>query len=128
MAGSLVGPAPWQAYLPWREAFYALLDPALYTPAWLDGEVACGRFHLFTGAHSAILCSLKSFPTGLKEIHGEAAVGKLGEISSHLIPQAETWAKSIGCRSASISSREGWAKVLNRQGYSIYQTTMRKAL
>lgn len=126
MAEPLLTPATWAEYQKFRAAFHAVIDPDLYTPAWLDGEVATQRFILFTGQDSAILCSVKQYPTGLKELQGELAVGKLREIASVLIPIAEKWALMRGCKSASIQSREGWARVL--KDYNLYQTTIRKAL
>lgn len=128
MAKPLVRPSPWEHWPKWREQFHAILDPALYTLAWLDGEVACGRMILFASANSAILCSIKVYPTGYREIQGEAATGKLFDIVEHLIPSAENWARAIGCQSAQIQSREGWVRQMKKRGYSHYQTTIRKAL
>lgn len=125
MASALVG--GWAEYQRFRKAFHELLDPELYPAAWLDGEVACERMHLFCSDSSAMLCSVKSYPSGLKEVHAEAAVGKLGEIAN-LIPFIETWARAHGCKAASVQSREGWVRVLQRFGYGHYQTTLRKAL
>lgn len=119
-------PETWLAYQRFREQFHAILDENYYPASWLDGEIACGRMVLFTADSSAILVSVKTFPSGLKEVHGEAAVGKHAEIVRILIPRAEKWAKSIGCASASISSRMGWVKML--PDYQIYQTTIRKSL
>jgi hypothetical protein len=121
-------PDDWNAYQRWRARFHAALDPALHTPAWLDGEVACGRLALFTAADSAIIASVKTYPTGLKEVQGELAVGKRAEIVGSLIPRCERWAQATGCRSAQISSREGWTKIMRSHGYNTYQTTIRKAL
>lgn len=126
MAKPPLTPSGWAEYQKFRAAFHAVLDPELYTPAWLDGEVATGRFILFTGDESAILCTVKQYPTGLKELQGELAVGTLREIASDLIPIAEKWALMRGCKSASIQSREGWGRVL--KDYQFYQTTIRKAL
>lgn len=124
MGGGLKG---WPEYLRWRDAFHAALDPALYPAAWLDGEVACGRMLLFANADAAMLCSIKVYPSGLKQICSELATGKLGAITD-LIPSIETWARLAGCRLADVSSREGWGKVLKRYGYEPYQLTLRKAL
>lgn len=114
----------WAEYQRFRSDFHALLDLMLYTPEWLDGEVATGRFMLIAGKNSAILFSLKLYPTGYKEIHGEAATGKLSEITGDLIPQAERYGQSIGCHGTQISSREGWGKIL--KSYQKYQITVRK--
>lgn len=116
----------WQDYQRFRADFHAMIDPLLYTPGWLDGEVACGRFLLIAGKNSAILFSVKSYPTGFKEIQGEAAVGKQAEIVGDLIPRAMQYGKAIGCHAAQISSRAGWSKLLKSSGFEVYQTSIRK--
>jgi hypothetical protein len=129
MAGALlVKTGDWADYLRFRDAFHGILDTAYYPADWLDCEVATGRFKLFTGEHSAILVSVKVFPSGLKELQGEAGVGKLAELVGDLIPAALNWARSIGCQSAQISSREGWVKQMRKHGFELYQTTIRRAL
>lgn len=120
--------APWQDYLRWRSDFHDVLEPEFYTPDWLDGEVACGRMHLFCSEQSAILVSIKTYPTGLKEVHGEVAAGKLGDIVANLIPLIEIWARARGCSVATIQSREGWVRAMKRSGYNLHQSIIRKAL
>jgi hypothetical protein len=112
----------------WRLAFTALLDPALYPAHWLDEQVAIGEFILFTGAESAILTSIRTYPSGLREIHGQAAVGELREIVSALIPLAEQFGKQHGCVFASIASRPGWSRMMAPYGYETHQVEIRKAL
>lgn len=124
MASAVVN---WPEYLRFRDAFAAALDPRFYPISWLDGEVACGRMLLLTGEHSAILFSVKTYPSGLKELHGELAVGELPEIISALIPSAEQFGKAIGCVTATIQSRPGWVKVMRDQGYELHQAEIRKA-
>lgn len=126
MGGSVNGPEPWSNYLPWRDAFHAMLDPALYPAAWLDGEVACGRMLLFSTPDAAILASVKTYPSGLKELEGQAATGKLSDIVGNLIPASLRWAQSIGCKSAVIESRKGWVKML--PDFKVHQTRIRKVL
>lgn len=116
----------WPEYLRFREQFIEILDPNLYTPEWLDMMVYTGQFYLFTSGESAILASIKVYPTGLKELQGEAAVGNLGEIARKTIPLAEDFGRSQGCSLAVIQSREGWSKVL--KNYKTYQTCIRRAL
>ena len=115
-------------YLRWRNDFVALLDPKFYPAAWLDDQVASGEFMLFSCEKSAILVSVRQYPTGLKEVHGQAAVGELREVVSVLIPSAIEWAKSIGCSWATIESREGWSRVLKDEGWEPHQLALRKSL
>lgn len=118
----------WNAYVRFRPEFIEVLDPALYSPEWLDAMVFTGQFHLFTAENSAILAAIKVYPTGFKELEGQAAVGNLDEIVRQLIPQAEDFARSQGCSAAVIESRAGWAKTMKRYGYHLHQTAIRKAL
>ena len=118
----------WREYQRFRSQFKEVLDPATHTIEWLDMMLWSGQFRLFTSEKSAILTSIKVYPTGIKELHGEIAIGNLGEIVRQLIPQAEAFARTQGCKIAVIQSREGWAKAMKRFGYNLHQTSIRKAL
>lgn len=118
----------WPEYLRFRDAFASVLDPAFYPLEWLDGEVACGRMLLLSAEHSAILFSVKTYPSGLKELQGELAVGNIRDIVSDLIPRAEAFGKEIGCSVAVIQSREGWKSAMRDHGYKLHQTAIRKFL
>lgn len=110
----------------WQDAFAPILDPRFYTMEWLTAEIWSGRMRLFTGENSAILVSLKLYPTGLKECQIEAAAGELNELVSSSIREVEQWASEQGCETVVIQSREGWQKVMKSQGYLPYQTAIRK--
>lgn len=125
--GTFAPAPPWSEYLDWREAFADILDERYYTIDWVDEAFADGRLHLFTGEKSAILVSVKEYPTGAKELHGMLAAGELNQIRS-TIAIAENWGRSIGCVSAVIESRAGWMKVMREDGYQLYQTAIRKDL
>ena len=81
---------------------------------------------LFTRGDSAILCSIKTYPTGFKELHGQAAIGNLRAIVSDLIPQAITFGIESGCNEAVISSRKGWERMM--KDFEVYQVELRKSL
>ena len=125
MATALVN-VQWLEYLPYREAFIGILDTTLYPEAWLDAQVATGKFHLFNCGNSAILCSLMVYPSGHKEMHIEAAVGGLRHLTGPIIAEAENWAKEQGCSSVSFASKAGWSRIMKNLGYSIYQVNCRK--
>lgn len=116
------------AYFRFRPQFLALLDQSLYPAEWFDAQIWTGNFRLFHTQDSAILVSIDRYPSGVLEAHGQAAVGKLAEITGSLIPYAEAWARSLGCKSAKIESREGWMREMRKDGYQVHQTTLRKAL
>lgn len=126
------GPVPlseaMREYSRFRKQFAAILDPAYYTIEWLDERVRSGEFQVFTAADSAILTQVKTYPTGLKELHGQVATGELREILSVLIPSALNFGRSIGCRVAVIESREGWSRALRGEGWETYQTAIRQWL
>lgn len=116
------------AWAAFRSAFAAIIDERFYPLAWVDEQVAIGNFVLMSKGDSAILLSVKVYPSGLRELTGEAATGKRETIVSALIPQAEQFGRAIGCETACISSREGWARIMKSHGYSLHQTSIRKAL
>lgn len=118
----------WAEYQRFRDRLAAEIDPALYTVQWLDLQVFTGTFRLFSDGDSAILFSIREYPTGLKEAHGEFAVGELNVIQASLIPQFEAFAKANGCSIAVIQSREGWVRQMKDKGYSKFQTAIRKVL
>lgn len=124
----MISDEKWAEYLRFRDAFREMLDESFYPISWLDGEIAQGRVVLLCQEDSAILISVKVYPSGVKELVGEAATGKREMIISTLIPLAEQFGREIGCAFANISSRQGWDRVMREHGYSRHQTTIRKAL
>jgi len=115
----------WEQYLRFRDGFVSILDERYYPAPWLDSEVYAGFVKLFCCDDAAILAELKVYPSELMEVHGVAATGCLASIKQ-LILQAEQWGRDEGCATASISSREAWAKIL--PDYKVYQISIRKDL
>jgi hypothetical protein len=122
----------WAGYLRFRDQFRRLLDPRCYTVEWLDQQVMAGAFRLFVGERSAILTSIKTYPTWARELHGEGAAielpGGIEEVEDVLIPEAEDYGRMMGCKWAEIASRPVWAKRLKSRGYEQYQLSIRKEL
>lgn len=117
----------WQEYGRFRDAIAQVMDARFYTPEWLDGEIWSGRARIFSSADAAIIATMKVYPAGGREVHGLVAVGDLEQVT-RLIPQAETWGRTLGCIVAGIDSREGWAKVMKNDGYAVHQVALRKDL
>lgn len=115
------------AYLRHREEIAGLLDPRLYTIDWLDREIVMGGALVLGNDEAVIVFEFKHYPTGASDVHGLVAAGELEAIKA-LIEQGEAMARDHGCVGAIISSRMGWAKVLEPQGYHIHQVTIRKDL
>lgn len=116
-----------EAYLAHRDAFLEMIDQNLYPADWLDAQVWSGAFRVFGDDRACILVSLKRYPSGVYEIHGEAAAGELSEIK-RLIEAAVEWGRGVGCQLASIASRSGWVRALKDDGWAIHQTELRKEL
>lgn len=116
------------SYERWRDELAGILDERFYTLGWLDTQVFNGAIRTLSTDTAIILFKFERYPTGWLELQGMAAAGDLESIKDELIPQAEALAKSMGCGSARIDSREGWGKVLKSQGYAPYQFGVLKAL
>ena len=97
-------------YLAWREHFVSLA-PDKYPAEWIDAQVASGAFRCWANMNAAILAEIRTYPSGLKEVHGLAAAGCPASIL-RLIPSAEAWGRANGCTLASLESRRGWARML----------------
>lgn len=118
----------WEAYLKFRYGLSQILDERFYPLEWLDAQMWSHAAKLLWNDTSAIIFELKEYPSGLKEVHGLAAVGDMDSIILQLIPMAEQWGREMGCVTASIASRGGWARALKSHGYELFQTSIRKEL
>lgn len=123
MAGALL-----KEYERWRPELAAMLDTRFYDIQWLDEAILSYQLHLFSDEKSAIVASVKTYPTGAKECHVECACGELAHLIGPAISRVEQWAANQGCIVVTIQSREGWQKVMKSQGYEHHQTAIRKEL
>lgn len=114
-----------EGYRRFRQDFASILDNRFYTLAWLDGQVADNSIRCWSDSRAAILATIKTYPTGARELHGMAAAGHLPSIPP-LIALAEQWGREHGCLEACIDSRPGWERVM--KDYHLSQVTIRKAL
>ena len=115
-------------YARWRSAFAAALDPRLYPIDHLDTLVRKGRAQLWASDRSALVTELRPFPSGAWAIHTLVAAGDMAEIVGELRPQAEAWARGLGCTLSIVESREGWARALKPHGYAPFQVSLIKSL
>lgn len=118
----------WGSYLRFRDEFAQALDLARHPLEWLDHQVWTGEFLVWANDRACILCEIETYPSGARDIHGMLAAGELEDIVQRLIPDAEDYAREIGCLGAKIESRPGWAKVLKDYGYNPRQTMLAKSL
>lgn len=113
------------AYLHHREAFGAL-DPLRYPVEAIDARVKAQTWRCWGNESAAILAEVKTYPSGVREVHGVAAAGDLQAIIE-LIPLAEEWGREHGCVRAVIESRPGWERALPEE-WELHQVAMRKEL
>jgi hypothetical protein len=118
----------WNAYLRFRDDFAEAIDARLYPIDYLDGLVWAGSAQLIATERSAIVFAVKSYPSGLSDVHGLVAAGNVDEIVGQLIPAAEEWGRRHGCSGALIESRPGWSRILKSSGYEPHQVAVRKEL
>lgn len=112
------------SYTRFRDELAAILDERFYTVEWLDHQIATSAIKFLATDDAIILFKFEVYPTGWLELQGMAAAGDLATIKDELIPAAENLAKTMGCGSAEIASREAWVRLL--PDYEIYQTTIKK--
>lgn len=116
----------WPMFKRWLPAFASILDPRMYTPQWLVGEVWSGRIRFWGNERAALAAELKTYPTGARDLHFLIAAGELKELLSTLRPAAEQWGRERGCLGAIVESRAGWARALETEGYEPFQLHIRK--
>src|SRR5438874_2353490 len=103
-------PIDWPSYLRWRPAFAGTMDRRLYTPEWLDAQLATGRAHLWCSPNAAAITEIRTYPTGARDVHGLVAAGDVAEVRDMIVPQVERWGCAIGALGIVIESRPGWAR------------------
>jgi hypothetical protein len=113
-------------YADFRDQFAAAMDSAFYNIGWLDGLIESGAAVCITAGASAIIVTVKTYPTGLRQLYGMYAAGDVNEIIEVLIPQAEALGRELGCSIATIESREAWGRLL--KDYTMYKITVQKRL
>lgn len=117
----------WLDYMPWRSAFAEVMDKRFYTLTWLDDELLEGRACFWGTDEAAIVATIRTYPTGAKEVHGLIAAGNLHAVVE-LIEEAESWGCAQGAIVASVESRAAWSRALAPSGYAPYQVIVRKEL
>lgn len=96
-----------------------------YTVTEVAQEIADGRAQFVMGDDSIMVLSLHQHHDE-KYVHVWLAAGDLEEIRGPLKKKAENWARSQGCKYATIEGRPGWVRAL--KDYSQVSVTVRKEL
>lgn len=76
-------------------------------------RVLSGTAQLWLGERSAIVTEVIHDP---RSVHVWVAGGELRDLLS-LIPGLAAWARTMGCKGATINGRKGWARVLKSYGF-----------
>ena len=121
-------PIDMAAYLRWRPAFAAAMDPRLHTPAWLDALLLSGHAQLWCSPDAAAVTEVRTYPTGARDVHGLVAAGNVSAVRDILLPRIERWGRAIGALGIVIESRPGWVRVLKDSGFAPHQLAIRKEL
>lgn len=115
------------SYADWRGRFLDAVDEELHPAWWIDHMVKTGAWRFWESDRAAILAELKTYPSGVREVHGVVAAGDLDAIKA-LIPLAEDWGWGKGATRASIASNPAWARIMRDEGYEMTQATIVKVL
>ena len=101
--------------------------PGTHTLADLRDGVASGAFALWPGRDSAILTQIHVYPRR-KVLCIYLAGGHLDELRG-MLPHVLTWARGLGCSSAFIAGRPGWARTfLRNEGWRQTQVILERDL
>jgi hypothetical protein len=112
----------------WRVPLSNALDQRYYDLPWLEWLVMSGRARFLANESAAAIAEIIYYPTGARDLKGVCAAGDVHEIVNVLIPELIEWGKSMGCIAAQIESREAWSRLLRKQGFELYKTSVRRAL
>ena len=112
-------------YLRHRAGLIAAIDQRLFTPEWLDEQVATGNFTLFENDEAAILARIIAAPTGVVIVEGAYATGTATGIRE-LKQEVEKWGASHGAKLGTLSSRRAWTRIFD--DYHEYKVTLMKEL
>lgn len=104
-----------------------MLDERFYPIQWVHSQVWSGAIGTLANDTAIIGFEIKTYPGGARELHGMFAAGALDGITA-LIDDAIAVAREQDCDVATISSREGWGRVLESRGFAPHQITIMKEL
>lgn len=116
----------WCRCRPWIEAALES-SPGLETIEDVERNIESGRYVFWPAPHCAVITRIDEYPTAraLMAVHGG---GDLDEFMSKVIPFLEEFAACNGFDYFGGEGREGWARVLKKNGYETAFITMLKPL
>lgn len=90
-----------------------------------DGIVE-GRFQFWPAKEGCLVTEVLSYPK-YNVFHVFLGGGKLDQLLD-MIDSVEVYAKTMGCKSMTISGRKGWVRILASRGAKPVRTTLAKEL
>jgi len=88
--------------------------------------VANGTYQLWPAKNGALITEILSYPNR-NVFHVFLGGGELQQLMD-MIESVEIYAKTIGCKSVTVSGRDGWVRLLAQRGARKLCTTMAKEL
>jgi hypothetical protein len=106
----------WTRCAPWLAA---ALDHAGRTHSLEDvrAAVEAGEARFWPGSKSALVAIIEADP-GERRLLIWLAGGDREELEAEILPLAEAWGRSGGCRRALVIGRAGWEGALKSKGYA----------
>ena len=90
------------------------MDGAMTMEDVEDG-IQRGRFHFWPGQHAAAVTEFAEYPRK-KYLNIALAGGDMGELIA-MLPSMKSFGAFHGCEKIMEAGREGWERVLGRQGW-----------
>ena len=88
--------------------------------------VANGRYQLWPAKNGALITEILTYPNR-NVFHVFLGGGELQQLMD-MIESVEIYAKTIGCKSVTVSGRDGWVRLLAQRGARKLCTIMAKEL
>jgi hypothetical protein len=106
----------WARCAPWLDAALAHAGRT-HDLADVRALVDAGEARLWPGRSSALVAAQEQDPCERRLLIWLAG-GDRVELENELLPQAEAWGRSDGCRRALVIGRAGWERALKAKGYA----------
>lgn len=102
----------------WQDHIKRALDyQATHSIEDVERMIEDEEARLWLGEKSAAVTEIIQFPR-MKVLHLWLCGGDLREITEVMLPQAEAYARVIGCTRMTTGGRIGWDRVMNKHGFT----------
>lgn len=111
----------------WRPEIAKAVNPDFFSIEGIERSICEGRSQLWMLSDSCVITEIVTYQSG-PVCQCTWAAGDLAQILGEMASNIEAWARSVGCKSILVESRQGWAKALKPLGYEPFSVTVRKTL